>query len=283
MGDAVQGVAEPLAKGRHGQSGRFQQQTCQRTDGQCHQVPGYFRYPARPDDQHRETDRRHQRVAEPGARQRAQQQADLLDVVLWLFGQRQAEQVLDLQGGDDDADARGESEGDRVGDECDQASSAQQAQCDQDQTGEHGAQQQAAKAELLGDRQQDHHESRRRPGDIEARSPGQRDQWRGDQYGVETVLWRHANGDRQGHGQRDGDDADRQAGADIAAQRAGTVAQTQDLVPGGKQWGKFHAWDAPCRRRRHYKRGQLLFFVLKDRPAYRGGDVRPWSQAGLAR
>ena len=246
-------------------------------------MPGYFRYPAWPDDQHRETDRRHQRVTEPGARQRAQQQADLLDVVLWLFAQRQAEQVLDLQGGDDDTDACGESEGDRVGDECDQASGAQQAQDDQDQAGEHGAQQQTAKAELLGDRQQNHHESGGRAGNVEARTSGQRNQRRGDQYGVEAVLRRHAHGDRQCHGQRDGDDADRQAGADIAAQRTGTVPQTQDLVPGGKQRGKLHAWDAPCRRRRHYRRGQLLLFVLKDRPVYRGGDVRPWSQAGLAR
>jgi len=102
------------------------------------------------------------------AGQRAQKQADLLDIVLRLLGEGQAEQVLDLQGGDDDADARGKTEGHGVGDKGDQAAGAQQAEGDQDQAGEHGAQQQSAQAELLGDRQQNHHERRRRPGNVEA-------------------------------------------------------------------------------------------------------------------
>ena len=55
--------------------------------------------------------------------------------MLRLLGEGKAEQVLDLQGSDDDTDARGKAEGNGVGDEGDQATGAQQAEGDQDQAG----------------------------------------------------------------------------------------------------------------------------------------------------
>src|SRR5690606_10252403 len=111
----------------------------------------------------------------------------------------QAEEVLDLQGSDDNADAGGEAQGHRIGHEADQLASAQQAQGDQDQPGQQGAEQQAADAVLLGDGQQDDHEGGGGAGNVEARAAKQGNQRSGDQHGVQAMLWRHANGDGQRH------------------------------------------------------------------------------------
>ena len=155
--------------------------------------------------------------------------------MLWRARQVQAEQVLDLQDGDDDADAGGKAQGHRIGHEFDQAPGAQQAQGDQDQSCHQCAQQQATEAVLLGDRQQNHHEGGGGAGNIEARAAAQGDQRCGDQHGVEPMLRRHTHGDGQRHGQRNGDDAHRQAGAQVAAQGLPRVAGTQRLAPGGEQ------------------------------------------------
>ncbi|MNE48694.1 hypothetical protein D3C80_1431740 [compost metagenome] len=213
----------------------FQQQPEQGADGQGSQVPGNSRHPARPEYQHAQADQADQAVGELQAGQCLQQQAQLFHVVVRLAERAQAEQVLELQGGDDDADARGEAQGHRIGDELDQAAGAQQAQGDQDQPGHQGAQQQAAEAELLGDRQQDHHEGRGGAGDVEARAAAQGDQRGADQHRIEAMLWRHAHRNRQGHGQRNGDDADGDAGAQIAAQAFPAITGAQALAPGGEQ------------------------------------------------
>ncbi len=159
-----------------------------------------------------------------GTGQCAHQHGDLLDVVLRLRVQRQAEHILELEGGDDDADASGEAQGHRVGHEGDQAPGAQQPEGDQDQAGQHGAEQQPADAELLGDGQQYHHEGGRGAGNVEARAAGEGDQRSGDQHRVEAVLGRHAHGDRERHGERDGDDANGQASVHVAAQGLAVVA-----------------------------------------------------------
>src|SRR5690606_32332400 len=106
---------------------------------------------ARPRQQHDQAAGADQSVARLQAGQRLQQQRQLVEEVLWCAVQLQAEQILDLQQGDDDADAGGKTQGDRVGHELDQAPCAQQAQADENQAGEQGAQQQAANPVLLGD------------------------------------------------------------------------------------------------------------------------------------
>ena len=196
---------------------------------------GDFRCQARPDQQCCQARRAHQAVARLQAGEGADQQIHLFQQMLRRAGQVQAEQVLDLQDGDDDTDAGGKAQCHRVGYEFDQTSGAQQAQADQDQPGHQRAQQQATEAVLLGDRQQDHHEGSGGAGNIEARAAAQGDQRCGDQHGVEPMLRRHNHGDGQRHGQRNGDDAHRQAGAQVAAQGLPRVTGAQRLAPGGEQ------------------------------------------------
>ncbi|MCY1359437.1 hypothetical protein D9M69_460080 [compost metagenome] len=187
---------------------------------------------ARPDQQHRQAGDGHQGIAQVRRGQRPGQQAQLLHVVLRRFGQLQAEQVLDLQGGDDDADAGGEPQGDWIRDELDQPAEACQAHDDQDQPGHQGAEQQSAQAELLGDGQQYHHEGRRGAGDVEARATGECDQRRRHQRRVQTMLRRHAYRYGQCHRQGNGDDADRQSCRQVAAQRGQGVALAPGLAHG---------------------------------------------------
>ena len=218
MQHTVEAVAETLAQGCQRNAHAFQGQAGKRAHGQGRQVARHFWHPARPEDQHRQAQRRHQGVAEMGAGQGQQQNLHLLQVVQGLAAQAEAEQILELQGGNHDADASGKTQGYRVGHEFDQAAGAAQAHGDHDQAGKHGAQQQAAEAELLGDRQQDHHKGGGRPGDVEARAAGEGDQRCGHQHRVQAILRGHADGNGQGHGQGNGDDAYRQARRQVATQ-----------------------------------------------------------------
>jgi len=84
-------------------------------------------------------------------------------------------------------------------------------------------------------RQQYHHEGGGGAGDVEARTAAQGDQRGGDQHRIEAVLRRHPHRNRQGHGQRNGDDADGDAGAQVAAQAVPAIAGPQALAPGGEQ------------------------------------------------
>ncbi|MNZ92403.1 hypothetical protein D3C78_1114270 [compost metagenome] len=198
-------------------------------------MAGDLRHQPRPGDQHAEGDGGDQRIAQLDAGQGAQQVEHLLGEVRGAGGHRQAEGVLELQAGDDHADAGGEAEGHRVGHELDQPAGLEQAEGDHDQAGEHAAQQQAAETVLLDDGQQDDHEGGGGAGDVEARAAGEGDQRGGHQHGVQAVLRRCADGDGQGHGQRDGDDADGEAGENVAAQGLAAVAGAQGLAPGGEQ------------------------------------------------
>ncbi len=235
MTDTVLQVAEALAEGRHRQAEAFQQQAEKGAQQQRDQMPRYLAAEARPGDQQGQAGDTDQRVAELQAGQRAQQHAELLQVMLRVGVQAQPEEILHLQGGDDDADAGGETQCHRIGHELDQPPGAQQAESDQDQSGEQRAEQQAADAVLLGDRQQDHHEGGGRPGDVEARAAEQGNQRRTDQYRVEPVLRWHADGDGERHGQGNGDHPDGQPGGDVAAQGAPGITGAAGLAPGGEQ------------------------------------------------
>ena len=159
----------------------------------------------------------------------------MFDVVVRLAAELQAEQVLDLQGSDDNANAGGKAQRNRVGDKFDQPPGAHQAERNQNQPGQQRAQQQAAEAELLSDRQQNHHKGGGWPGDVKARTTKQSDQRAGHQHRIQAVLWCHADGNCQGHGQRNGNDAHRNAGAQVAAQVFPAIAGAQSLAPGGEQ------------------------------------------------
>ncbi|MCY1511240.1 hypothetical protein D9M68_456480 [compost metagenome] len=238
MADAVDHIAEALAQGRHGQAQHLQQQAEQCTEGQRHQVPRNLGYKTWPDHQHREGGNGHHGISQVRGRQCLGQQVQLVHVILRSLGQRQAEQILDLQRGDDDTDTGGEAERHRIGDELDQPPQPRESHGDEDQPGHHRADQQAAEAELLGDGQQDHHEGCRGAGDVEARAAGEGDQRCRQQYRVEAVLRGYADGDGQRHGQGDGNDAYGNAGGQVAAQVRQAVALAQGLAHGGENRGE---------------------------------------------
>jgi len=135
----------------------------------------------------------------------------------------QAEEVLDLQGCDDDGDTTGEAQGHRRRNVLDETSEPGHPHGHQKEARDQGRHQQAAYTELLGHRIEDHHEGGGRPRDGEAGAAGHGDDDAGDDGGIETVLRRHTAGDGQRHGQRNGDDADRDAGDQVAAEARNAI------------------------------------------------------------
>ena len=217
MADALDHIAETLTQCRHRQPAVLQRQSQEGTDGQRHQMPRNPGYPPWPDNQNGQAGDADNPVPQPSAGQRENQYTQLFDVVLCLAGGVQAQQILQLQGGNDNADPGGKAQGDRVRNVLNQPPGPNQPQGNEDDPGKHGAKQQAAQAILLGDGQQDDHERGGRPTDIETRTASQGDQGRGDQYRIQPLLGRYTYGNRQGHGQRDGDNPYRHSGTDVAA------------------------------------------------------------------
>ncbi len=129
----------------------------------------------------------------------------------------QAEEILDLQGGDDDGDTTGEPQGHRGGNVLDEAPETRHAHGHQETARDESGHQQAAHAELLGHRVEDHHEGGGGARNGEAGSPGHGDDDASDDSGIKPVLGRHPTGDGQRHGKGNGDDADRDAGDEVAA------------------------------------------------------------------
>lgn len=145
------------------------------------------------------------------------QQGDVVDVVFGARVQGQAHEVGDLHGGQQDRDAGGESQGDGVGDELDQAAHVHEAQQDQKQAGHDGGDDQAAHAVLHGEGGQDDDEGCRGAGDLHAGAAQKGCDDAGHDRGVQTVLRGDAGRDGQGHGQGNGDDGDDDSGGDVGA------------------------------------------------------------------
>ncbi len=151
------------------------------------------------------------------------QRLHLAEVGLRHLGHLQAEEVLDLQGGDHDGDTAGKAQGHRGRNVFDEAAEARHPHGHQEAARDQGGHQEPPHPELLGHRVEDHHEGGGGPRDGEAGAPGHGDHDTGDDGGVEAVLGWHAAGDGQRHGQRDGDDADRDAGDEVSPEAGSTV------------------------------------------------------------
>src|SRR5690606_14352031 len=235
MGYSVEFIAEAAAQSgdRHIQA--HQQQPQQAAQQQGDQVAGDAPGQARPENQYCQGYRPHQGVTRTDARQCPGQRLQLVQIVGVRPYVLQAEKVLDLQGGDDNADPRGEAHHHRVGHELDQVAHARHSQHHQYGPGHQGNQQQAAQPVGLGNGQQYHHEGGGGTGDIEPRTSEQGDDQPADDTGIETMLGRHPDRDGQGHGQRDGDDAHGDAGKYIAAQAAQRIALTEAVAQGSEQ------------------------------------------------
>ena len=121
------------------------------------------------------------------ARQR--QRLDPLDEVLGHLLDREAEEVLELQRGDHDRDARGEAGGHRVGHELDEAARGAAPPWRRGAAPAISvASTRPPRPNRCGDRREDDHERGGRARDLDARAAEQRRSRPGDDRGVEAVL-----------------------------------------------------------------------------------------------
>ena len=169
-----------------------------------------------------------------GARPGMRQGGDLRDHRPGLgAGEPQAEQVLHLARQDGERDAGGEADRHCVRDVPDQPAEAQRAQQRQHQSGEDDGQHQAVDTEPGDGRADQHDEGAGRTADLEAAAAQGRHEESADDGGVEAAVGRDAGGDRDGHGERQGDDSDRQACDGVVPQVREAVALRQG---GGELW-----------------------------------------------
>ena len=136
----------------------------------------------------------------------------------------QTEKVLHLQGGNHHGNTRGKAQSDGLRYILDKAPETHQRHNHQQHPGHQGGQQQATQAIALGNRVENNHKGRGRAGDTEPAAAEQGDHKAGNKGRVQPVLGRNATGNGQSHGQRNGDDADRDAGHRIFQETATGVA-----------------------------------------------------------
>ena len=109
----------------------------------------------------------------------------------------QAEEILDLQGGDDDGDTTGETPGSPRG----EYSIGARAPCPwPPETARDEVAIKGRPRQLLGHRVEDHHEGGSGARKWRSRIPGHGDDDAGDDGGIKPVLGRHPTGDGQRHG-----------------------------------------------------------------------------------
>ncbi len=129
-----------------------------------------------------------------------------------LRRQRDAEQILELAGEDDDGDAGGEADRHRIGNELDVGAEPQEARGDQDDAGHQRREDHAIDAVAFGGQRHQHDEGAGRSADLKPAAAEQRHDEAADHGGVESAIRRHAGGDGDRHRQRQRDDRHRQAG-----------------------------------------------------------------------
>ena len=117
---------------------------------------------------------------------------------------------------DDDTDAGGEAEDDRHRNKADHGAEAEEAHKKQHHTGEDGGNLQAVEAVLRGDASEDSDEGAGRPGNLYARAAADRNDETGNDGGIDALFRFDACCDGKGHGKRQGDNADDDAGDDVA-------------------------------------------------------------------
>ena len=151
-------------------------------------------------------------------------------------GRLEAEDVLDLQRGDHRGDPGGEAGRDRVRDELDELTETAEPHRDQNQPAHQAGEQQPGHAEAGIDGGQDDDEGRGRTRHLQPRAAQRRHHRAGDDRGVEPILRRHPDRDRERHRQGKRDDADHQARQHVGAQIGARVPFPPDGAhrPGGK-------------------------------------------------
>ena len=142
-----------------------------------------------------------------------------------VFGHRQAEEILDLRGRDQQRDAVGEADDDRPRNEAHRRAQAGEAQEQQDHAGHHGDHEQSGEAVLRDDAGDDHDERAGGTADLNLRSAQERNQEAADDGGVDAGLRRDAGSDAEGHGQGQGDKPTVTSGDQVGEKIAATVSR----------------------------------------------------------
>ena len=142
-----------------------------------------------------------------------------------------AEEVLDLRGGDQDGDAVGESDDDRAGDESHRCTEAGEGHGDEDDAGHERDHSRPLMPKRRDDAGDDDDERSGRPADLRSRAAQRGDEKTGDDGGVEAGLRSDSGGDAEGHGERQGHQADGDAGQKIVQKHlCGVLAQRHDQL-----------------------------------------------------
>jgi hypothetical protein len=181
------------------------------------------------------------------------QYAQLGEEVRRHLRDREAQQVLHLRQRDQHGDAVGESDHDADRHIANQRSEPQQAHHEQQHAGAGGCDQQVGQPEAFDDAVDDHDEGAGGSADLHTGASQQGDQRTGDDRGPEAGFRLEAGGDGEGHGKRQGHDADRESCTEVGAEpRARVSAQRIDQPgPEGDEGGRqLHCqpFCAPARR-----------------------------------
>ena len=136
------------------------------------------------------------------------------------------EEVGDLRGEDRHGDTARKAHDDRIGDELDDRAQPAKPHDQQQDAAHERSDEQSRFAVLLDDAVDDDDEGARGASDLHAAAAQQRDDESSDNGGDDALFGRHARSDTEGDGQRQGDDADNDAGHQVAQEiRAGIVLQ----------------------------------------------------------
>ena len=147
----------------------------------------------------------------------------LLNEIRGYDGHRQAEQILDLRGEDGEGDTAGEAHDDGVRDVLDDRAQMQYAEHDEEDARHERGDGQTLEAVLLDDAIYNNNERTRRTTDLYLRASEDGDDETGYDGGDDTLLGRHARGDTEGDGQRQGDDAHDDTGQQVGRQLLAVV------------------------------------------------------------
>ena len=147
------------------------------------------------------------------------------------FFQTQAEEILDLGAGDQDRDSIGEAQHHGTRNEFHRRAHAGHSQHHQQNARHHSAHEQPVHPVHRDDAGHHHHKRSGRPSDLRLRSAQQGNQKSGNHGAVDARLRRQAGSNGEGHGQRQRDQTDRDAGNDVMQKFCEAVfAQAQNRL-----------------------------------------------------
>ena len=159
---------------------------------------------------------------------------------------RQAEEVLDLRGGDEHGDAVGEADDDRPRDELHRRAEPGEPEHDQHHAGHHRAHEQAVDAVLGDDPGDDDDERAGRPRHCRREPPSAETRKPAIDGAVDPGLGREARRDGERHRQRQRDQADGDAGHEVREEGSRAVAAQREEERGNERPRQRDAAERPA-------------------------------------